>query len=173
MQKIDLLGAPAIDGREMMTVRMFKTLTMLAVSTGFASAAVAQAPTWSADQTAAWGVVSQSWADEVAQNGKWPGAYAHENMVSWGEDFPIPRSKDSVTKWTRFEDTQGKVINYEISPVAIAVSGNTAVVNYYAVAMRQRGNDKPEREVTGLVETLVKDGNGWKFLASTSFDNEK
>ena len=118
-------------------------------------------------------MVSQSWADEVAQNGKWPGAYAHENMVSWGEDFPIPRSKDSVTKWTRFEDTQGKVINYEISPVAIAVSGNTAVVNYYAVAMRQRGTDKPEREVTGLVETLVKDGNGWKFLASTSFDNGK
>ena len=77
-----------------MTVRIIKTLTMLAVSAGFASAAVAQAPTWSADQTAAWVVVSQSWADEVAQNGNWPGAYAHEKMVSWGEDFPIPRSKD-------------------------------------------------------------------------------
>lgn len=156
-----------------MTVRIFKTLAMLTISTGVATAAVAQTPTWSTEQSAAWGVVTQSWADEVAQNGKWPGSFVHDNMVSWSEDFPIPRSKDSVNKWTRFEDTQGKVINYEISPVAIAVAGNTAVVNYYAVAVRQRGTDKPQREVTGLVETLVKDGNGWKFLASTSFDSGK
>lgn len=156
-----------------MTRRIFKTVSILTIGIGLSGAAIAQAQTWSAEQTSAWGTVSQSWADEVAQNGNWPNNYAHENMVSWGEDFPIPRSKESIIKWTRFEDTQGKVVNYEISPVAIAVSGNTAVVNYYAVAVRQRGTDKPEREVTGLVETLVKQGNSWKFLASTSFDNGK
>ena len=37
----------------------------------------AMADDWSKDQTAVWSVVSQSWEDEVARNGKWPGDYSH------------------------------------------------------------------------------------------------
>lgn len=133
-------------------------------------AAVAQAPTWSSDQMAVWSVVENSWADEMAQNGKWPAAYADDNIVAWDAEWPMPRNKAALTKWSRFNDTQRKTIHYDISPVAIAVSGSTAVVNYHAVQISQRDKDKPERDVLGITETLVKSGATWKFLSTSGFN---
>ncbi len=133
----------------------------------------AQMPNWSKEQMEVWEVVSESWADDVAKNGKWPEAYADEQMVAWEADFPIPRSKASIAKWSRFYDSQGKTLQYEISPVAIAVSGNTAVANYMAVMVTQRADDKPEREVIGITETLVRTGNRWKYLATSGFNMKK
>lgn len=144
-----------------------------AIHLGMASAALAQAPTWSSEQTGVWEVVTQSWKDEVARNGKWPNAYATDQMVAWDADWPMPRYKDSIAKWSRFNDSQRQTLQYEIAPVAIAVNGGTAVVNYTAVTISQRAEDKPEREAVGIVETLVRSGGGWKFLASTSFNLKK
>ena len=132
--------------------------------------AFAQAPTWSTEQMGAWSVIEKSWADEAAQNGKWPAAYADDNMVAWEADWPMPRNKASLTKWSRFNDSQRKTMQYEIAPIAIAVSGSTAVVNYHAVQFTQRDKDKPERDVLGITETLVKSGNTWKFLSTSGFN---
>lgn len=148
-------------------------MVTLAISLGFAGAVNAQAPTWSAEQTAVWKVVSQSWADEAAQNGKWPGTYIDDNVISWSQENPMPIYKDSLLKWTRFNETQGKTIHYDISPAAIAIRGDTAVVNYVATNVSQRGTDKPDRDVNAIIETLVRDGTGWKFLSTSSFTLKK
>lgn len=66
------------------------------------SPAQTQMPTWSAEQGKVWQVVDQSWVDDVAQNGKWPAAYADPQMVVWSPDFASPRGKDSATRWTKF-----------------------------------------------------------------------
>lgn len=156
-----------------MTSKISKALITLGIGIGFASAATAQAPTWNAEQTAVWKVVSQSWADEAAQNGKWPGAYVDDNVISWSQENPMPIYKDSLIKWTRFNESQGKTIHYDISPAAIAVKGNTAVVNYVATNVTQSGTEKPDRDVNAIIETLVKDGNSWKFLSTSSFNLKK
>ena len=151
---------------------MIRQSRCVAAALAFAApfAAVAQAPTWSAEQMSAWNVIERSWADEVAQNGKWPAAYADDNMVAWEAEWPMPRYKAALAKWSRFNDSQRKTIQYEISPVAIAVSGSTAVVNYHAVQISQRDKDKPERDVLGITETLVKSGGTWKFLSTSGFN---
>ncbi|HEY0446423.1 MAG TPA: hypothetical protein VGD19_08205 [Allosphingosinicella sp.] len=137
--------------------------------------AVAQAPTWSSEQQGVWGVINRSWSDEVARNGRWPGQYVHQNVVGWGPEWPMPRYRDSMERWSRWFDTQSRVLQHEISPAAITIAGNTAVVHYTAVAMRQRevprGENPPEpkREAYGIVETLVRDGADWRFLSSSSF----
>lgn len=87
-----------------------------------AQVASAQMPTWSAEQSEAWKVVQQSWADDVAQNGKWPTNYADPQMVVWSAEFAAPRGKDSAVRWTKFQTTQGKVIQYELSPQSISLS---------------------------------------------------
>ena len=156
-----------------MTSRISKTLLALAVGFGFAATATAQAPTWSAEQMAVWNVVSQSWADEAAQNGKWPGSYVDDNVISWSQENPMPIYKDSLLKWSRFNESQSKTVHYDISPAAIAIRGNTAVVNYVAVNVSQRGTDKPDRDANAIIETLVRDGTGWKFLSSSSFSLKK
>lgn len=134
------------------------------------AAALAQAPTWSREQTAVWNRVAQSWADEVARNGRWPGNYVHDRVVAWDSSFPMPRYRDSMEKWTRFNDQQRRILQYELAPAAITVAGNTAVVHYTGVSVSQRGEDKPEREAFGAVETLVRNGGDWRFLSVTGFD---
>jgi len=132
----------------------------------------AQMPTWSAEQTEAWRVIQQSWADDVAQNGKWPANYADPQMVVWSAEFAAPRGKDSAVRWTKFGTTQGKVIQYELSPQSISLSGDTAVVTYALTIVTQRGTDKPDWGKEGIAETLVRSGTGWKFLSSVSFSLE-
>lgn len=156
-----------------MTGKISKALVTLVFSFGVAGTAVAQAPTWSTEQMAVWKVVSQSWADEAAQNGKWPGSYVDDNVISWSQENPMPSYKDSLIKWSRFNESQYKTIHYDISPAAIAIKGDTAVVNYVAINVSQRGTDKPDRDVNAIIETLVRDGNGWKFLSTSSFSLKK
>lgn len=156
-----------------MKSKFSKAIVTLAISFGFAGAVAAQAPTWSAEQTAVWKVVSQSWADEAAQNGKWPDSYIDDNVISWSQENPMPIYKDSLVKWTRFNEKQSKTIHYDLSPAAIAIRGDTAVVNYVATNVSQRGTDKPDRDVNAIIETLVRDGTGWKFLSTSSFSLKK
>ncbi len=156
-----------------MKSKISKALVTLAIGFGLTGAAEAQAPTWNAEQTAVWKVVSQSWADEAAQNGKWPGSYVDDNVISWSQENPMPSYKDSLIKWSRFNESQYKTIHYDISPAAIAIKGDTAVVNYVAINVSQRGTDKPDRDVNAIIETLVRDGNGWKFLSTSSFNLKK
>lgn len=153
-------------------MRIITGLAALLAATTPATA-LAQAPTWSPEQTAVWNVVSQSWADEVARNGRWPTAYVHDRVVAWDSSWPLPRYRASLEKWTRFQDQQRQTLQYEISPAAITVSGDTAVVHYTGVTVSQRAQDEPEREMFGAVETLVRDGGAWKFLSVSGFDLEK
>jgi hypothetical protein len=125
---------------------------------------------WSKEQTAAWAVVTASWEDEVAGNGKWPSNYVHQDLVAWGASWPQPRDSASVTKWSRFDQQAGKTLIYELFPVAVVVVADTAVVNYNSVTVAENYEMKRKRSTTGLIETLVKDGKSWKFLSLTSFE---
>ena len=145
-------------------------LTAMMAVVGLVS--TAQAGDWSKDQSAVWGVVSQSWEDEVARNGKWPADYIHKDVVAWGEEWPKPRGADSMVKWSRFGEQQGKTLIYELFPSKVVVVGDTAVVNYHSVQVQEDKEKKTERSVTGLIETLVRDGDSWKFLGLTSFEVE-
>lgn len=142
-------------------------------ATAFPVSTVAQAPTWNVEQTAVWTVVTQSWADEAAKNGRWPGNYVHDRVVGWDSSWPLPRYKTSIEKWSRFQDKQRQILEYELAPAAITVAGDTAVVHYTGVSVSQRAQDKPEREMFGAVETLVRSGGTWKFLSVTGFDLKK
>ena len=156
-------------------MRSFLAAVALVTALPVATPTLAQAPTWTPEQQSVWAVVEQSWKDEVDRNGRWPGSYVDANMTAWGADWPMPRSRSSVEQWTRWSDKTSKTVQYEIQPMAIAISGNTAVVNYGAVTMAQRevargeNPPKPEREMVGITETLVRTAAGWKFLSSTSF----
>lgn len=135
----------------------------------FAPMASAQMPTWSAEQQSAWKLVSDSWVDDVAQNGKWPANYADPQFIGWSPDVPSPRGLAASVRWSRFSEKQGKVIHYEITPQAIALSGNTAVVSYTLLIIHQRGTDKPSNDQEAITETLVRSGSSWKYLSSISF----
>lgn len=154
----------------MKTVSALKLILATTAISLTSSLAYAQAPTWSAEQTKVWEIVAQSWVDDVAQNDKWPADYLVDNAMSWTAAWPSPRDKKTNVKWSRFGDSQSKTLQYENTPVAISIHGDTAVVMYTNVSVDQRGKDKPERSIGGTVETLVRTEDGWKFIALTGFD---
>lgn len=134
------------------------------------SAAQAQAPTWTKAQTKVWEYVQQSWVDDAAENGKWPGDYTHDNAISWGSDWPFSQNKATWEKWTRFRDKGSQTIAYEISPNAIAIAGDTAVVHYTAVTVTEGADGDYERNVMGIVETLILDDGEWLYLSSVNLE---
>lgn len=152
-----------------MTRKLLAAAAAVTLAFGFSAAAHAQMPTWSAEQQGAWKVVSDSWVDDVTQNGKWPADYADPQFIGWSPDVPSPRGLAASIRWSRFSETQGKVIHYEITPQAIALSGNTAVVSYTLLIVYQRGSDKPDYDQEAITETLVRSGGSWKYLSSVSF----
>jgi hypothetical protein len=156
-------------------MRGLRTSAALAATLAFgvASAVYAQMPTWSAEQKAVWAVVEASWVDDVAGNGKWPADYADPQMTAWSAEHPSPRGKDAVARWSRFNEGQGKTIFYEITPQAIAISGNAAVASYTLVIVRQRGTEKPVTSQEAVVETLVRTGGVWKYLSTSGWSLNK
>lgn len=149
---------------------MIVRTSVIAMCALLATPAAAQSPSWNAEQTAVWAVVQQSWADETARNGRWPGTFVHDRFTSFDASFPFPRYRQSFDKWVRFNDGQRQTIQYEIAPSAITVVGDTAVVHYTGVTYGQRGTDKPEREMFGVSETLVRQSGNWRFLSSTGWE---
>lgn len=151
------------------TLKLIFVTTVLSLTSNIA---YAQSPTWSAEQSEVWGVVAQSWVDDVAQNNKWPADYVVDNVLSWNVAYPSPRDKKSLIKWSRFGDSQSKTLQYENTPVGISIHGDTAVVMYTHVSVSQSGKDTPERDISASVETLVRTDDGWKFIGLTGFDTK-
>lgn len=125
---------------------------------------------WDAAQSDVWKVVSNSWVDDVGETGAWPFNYVHGSVVQWDAQWPAPRDANSIARWTRFRDSNSEVKQYELFPQAIVVEGNTAVVHYSVVMVRQNAMGRNVRSVSGTIETLVRTNGDWKYLSLTGFE---
>lgn len=146
------------------------------IQTIFAAVLMTAAPLALADdhmtaaQAEVWGVVAASWEDETKETGAWPGDYLHPDALGWSAEWPVPRGAESIVKWSRFGAESGETLTYELFPMKVTVAGDTAVVSYASVQVTQNHEGKRERNSTGMVETLVRNEGGWKFLGLTSFE---
>ncbi|MBT8100488.1 MAG: nuclear transport factor 2 family protein [Gammaproteobacteria bacterium] len=149
-----------------------KTISRITAATVLLAAAStnAQMPSWSDAQKEVWGVVSQSWVDDVAENGKWPADFVHQNYAGIGANAIVPRMRDETIRWSKFGDDSNSIIMYSITPMAIQMAGNTAVAFYTAETVTENTEGERDRDVAIIVETLVRDGRAWKFLAGVNFE---
>lgn len=121
------------------------------------------------DAAAVWSVITSSWEDEVAENNEWPASYVLDEVVSWDASWPLPRGKQSMVEWERFDNEETEVLKHELFPMDIVVVSDTATAFYSAVMAVNNSEGEREREMIGLVETLVRHDGEWKFLSLTSF----
>ncbi|NKI34779.1 SnoaL-like domain-containing protein [Wenzhouxiangella sp. XN79A] len=145
------------------------SVLLLATSVAFIPATYAAGP-MGEDETAVWSVIEASWEDETGETGAWPSEYIHDDAHGWGAEWPMPRDAESLANWSRFGAESGQSLIYELFPMNVTVSGDTAVVYYASVQVRENHEDERERTSTGLVETLVRTDAGWKFIGLTSFE---
>ena len=154
-----------------MFTRLVSLTVLSLVVWGFSGAAVAQS--WSAEQQEIWQFEEQQWKMAAAKDPTWIDAMVHPNVSYWETGEAMPQNRASLTRWFRYDSTNGTTLEQELSPISIVITGNVAVVNYYySVAVE---NYKKEREmVTGhYMDVLIKENGRWKFLAWAGGDDPK
>lgn len=125
----------------------------------------ASAQSWSAQQQEVWQVVQAQWAASMAKDAGWMERFLHTDFRGWTASEPVPRDKESASRWARYEMDGGTTLVQDLAPVAIVVHGNAAVVHYY-FSQAQADREGKHRTVHGrYTDTLVKENGGWQFLA--------
>jgi hypothetical protein len=134
---------------------------------------LAAAQTWNAEQQEVWKLEEQQWQMSKDKDISWIDKMVHPNISYWDVDQPGPQNKASLQRWNRFNNANATVLEQELFPISMTITGNIAVVQYrYSVA---RENIKKERETaTGrYTDVLVKEGGRWLFIAWSGGDDPK
>jgi hypothetical protein len=147
------------------------SLIVAAVVLTFAGAARAQA--WSAEQQEVWRLEEQQWKMAAAKDSSWIEKMVHPNLSYWDTERPAPQKKASLLLWDRYNNSNATVLEQELFPISITITGNIAVAQYsYTVA---RENYKKEREMVNgrYTDVFIKEGGRWLFIAWAGGDIPK
>jgi Domain of unknown function (DUF4440) len=154
-----------------MAVRRFSVSLLCLALAAFAGTAAAQ--TWSPDQQEIWRFEEQQWKMAKEKDLTWIDKMVHPNLSYWDVAQAGPQNKASLLRWNRYSSANETVLEQELFPISVTITGNIAVVQYrYAIA---RENYKKDREtVTGrYTDVLVKEGGRWLFIAWAGGDDPK
>jgi len=151
--------------------RLLKSAAISILLTIFAGTAFAQS--WSAEQQEIWKVEEQQWKMAAAKDLGWMDSMVHPNMRYWETGDPMPRDRASLKRWGRFSTENSTVLEQEIFPVSVTITGNLAVVQYhYMVASED--HKKERKTVTGhYTDVLIKENGRWLFIAWAGGDDPK
>ena len=144
---------------------------LVAALTGLVAPAAAQ--TWTPEQQELWRLEEQQWKMSAEKDLSWIETMVHPNISFWQQEQPMPRNRASLARWSKYESGNSTVLEQELFPIAMTITGNVAVAQYrYQVASE---NYKKEREtVTGrYTDVFVKDGGRWKFITWAGGEDPK
>jgi hypothetical protein len=148
----------------MTRTRMLAAVVVLAIAP-LVQPGRAEAQTWSPQQQEVWQAVQAQWAASMAKDAGWMERFLHTDFRGWSASEPVPRDKESASRWARYEMDGGTTLVQDLAPVAIVIHGNAAVVHYY-FSQAQADREGKHRTVHGrYTDTLVKEDGRWLFLA--------
>ena len=147
--------------------------TLIVIAIALLLPTVAGAQTWTVEQQELWRLEEQQWKMAAAKDLTWIETMVHPSAVVWGNEFPAPQNRTSLSRWGRYSVQNTTTLEQELFPIAIQITGSVAVVHYrYRVAQE---NAKKEREiVTGrYTDVFIRDGNRWLFITWAGGDDPK
>ena len=124
----------------------------------------AQAQEWSAEQLEVWEVVSTVWDKEMAGDDSWMDLL-DDSFQSWPGSELMPHDKADVARFVAAEAGRFKIVLQDISPVAIIISGDTAVAHYYHTTISEYDDGEREASDGRSTDILRRTGNGWRFVS--------
>ena len=133
----------------------------------------AGAQTWNPEQQEVWKLEELQWKMSKDKDLSWIEKMVHPNMTFWENGQPVPQNKSSLQRWNRYISGNGEVLEQELYPLSIVITGNIAVVQYHYQQARE--NLKKEREMVfgRYTDILIKEGNRWLFIAWSGGDDPK
>ena len=133
------------------------------------SSAQGQDRNWSDEENAVWMVVKESWAAQAAEDGKWPAYFTHDSFIQWADNVAAPRDRQAYIAWQRESDVAVDTKSHEITPYALTIEGDTAVVTYLAEMELEYTDGEVDSVTRNIFEVLIRNEGKWQYLASTDF----
>ena len=155
-------------------VQIYPLICRLFAYTAFLALACAvSAQTWTPEQQEIWKLEELQWKLAKDKDMSWIEKMVHPNMSYWETGQAMPQNRDSLVRWTRYGNTTDTVLEQELFPVSVVITGKIAVAQYHYQVARE--NYKKEREtVRGhYTDILIKEGDHWLFIAWSGGDDPK
>ncbi|MEM7431837.1 MAG: nuclear transport factor 2 family protein [Pseudomonadota bacterium] len=110
-------------------------------------------------------IINDQWAAEQDGDDDAIRDMLHRDFYGWTSRSPVPQDRRSTLKWSDVQREIGRVVSFEIFPLNIIVSGDTAVVHYYYTTAFKNKDGKTEVTNGRYTDVLVRSDESWKFLA--------
>lgn len=123
------------------------------------------AQNWNAQQKEAWSTVEAYWAAQ--SKGDVPGflAYFSPDYLGWGYESPVPQNKAAVEKYVSYGMKNNKILMYDITPVAILVYDDIAIVHYYYNMQLENLEGKKSWEHGRWTDILQRQAGKWLLVS--------
>lgn len=126
-------------------------------------AAEARAQSWSDAQLEAWEFIQSEWQASMDEDASRYDLMFHDAFQGWDAENPAPRGLASTRRWSDLN--QATTLAFELHPLAIVVTGNTAVAHYVWSEMSEDADGERETTHGRYTDVLVRGQDGWRFLA--------
>jgi hypothetical protein len=128
----------------------------------FAAPVLAQ--TWSPEQQEIWRLEQEQWRLSAAKDPSWIESMVHPNASLWENGWPGPRKRESLTRWSKYEYASSTVLEQELFPIAVTITGNVAVAQYRYRTAREDLQKKREIATGRWTDVFIKEGGRWLFI---------
>jgi ketosteroid isomerase-like protein len=127
---------------------------------------------WNQQQKDVWGNVEAYWALQAKGDVDGFMSYFSSDYMGWDYDSPVPQGKASVAKYMTNGLKNGKNLFYDLSPVAILIFGDIAVVDYYYNTQGENMEGKKNWKHGRWTDILQKQGSKWVLIADHGGDEK-
>jgi ketosteroid isomerase-like protein len=125
--------------------------------------------TWSAQQKEVWTNVETYWSVQAKGDVEGFLSYFSQDYMGWDYGSPVPQGKTSTAKYITMNMKNSKMLFYDITPVAILVYGDIAIVDYYYSLQTENAEAKKQWKTGRWTDILQKQGGGagtkWVLIA--------
>jgi len=127
----------------------------------------AVAQSWSAAEQEAWKAVNYAWEQDSAGNTQAFLDCFHDDYRGWPWGMRAPSTKRMISKFFTWRHKNVKVNVFNLTPLAITVKGNMAVVHYLygRSTSRKEGDSKAEWAEGRWTDIMVKENGKWLLVA--------
>ncbi len=139
-------------------------LALLAISIIIITVIPATAQEWSAQQKEVWKNVETYWNLDLKQDLDGFMSYFHKDYSGWSRRSDFPGNKEMVKKWISESYKNSKTIITDLSPLAISIFDDIAIVHYYYSQLTENKAGKRTNEKGRWTDILIKQGDKWVLI---------
>jgi ketosteroid isomerase-like protein len=125
---------------------------------------------WSDEQKEVWATVESGWQAWIDGDISEIQSFRADDYRGWDESSQAPRTLKEFKAWAERWIQKNKLVLFHISPVAIDIHGDIAIV-FFSFQLVSEHKDGSEQDLKGnAIDIYRKINDKWLLIADTGFD---